>query len=164
MWRWSGIPRCGSTGSSTAFRQTTTDDTTTIELPIDGAKELTVAWQPLQAKGAGAAVVHVESSLTTAIADNGVTLHVGLNYRVRQGTIQDFSLEFPAALKLQSLAGADLGGWEMQETPAGRKLRILLRRPVSDQTQAAVTLFLDQKISAEPVALNSGDCANGRHP
>lgn len=140
-------------GSTSAYRRSTDGDATSIELPIDQAGELTVAWQPPQAKGGGAAVVHVESATAVSIRDAGVTLSVGLNYRVRQGTIQDVRFAFPSSLKLQNVAGPDLGGWELQETPDGRSLRILFRRAVNDQTQLGVTLFLDQNVDDEPATV-----------
>lgn len=136
-------------GSSSLFRRVTQDNLSTIEFPVDQAGDTTVSWQPPQAKGGGAAVVHVDSATGATIGDAGVTVAVGLNYRVRQGTLQDVSLAFPARLKLQSITGPDVGGWELQETPDSRKLRVLFRRPVTDQTPFFVTLFLDQRISQE---------------
>ncbi len=140
-------------GSSTIYRRVTAGETTTVELPVDQAGDLTVAWQPPQAKGGGAAVVHVESVTAASIRDAGVTLSVGLNYRVRQGTIQDVRFAFPGSLKLQNVSGPDIGGWELQETPTGRELKILFRRAVNDQTQLGITLFLDQKIGDVPETL-----------
>lgn len=137
-------------GSSTVYRRVATEETTSVELPVDQAGDLTVAWQPPQAKGGGAAVVHVESVTAAAIRDAGVTLSVGLNYRVRQGTIQDVRFAFPASLKLQTVNGPDIGGWELKETPEGRELRILFRRAVNDQTQLGINLFLDQKVGNAP--------------
>ena len=134
-------------GSTSVYRKVTKDDVASIEVPIDRAGELTVAWQPPQALGNGLATIHVDSATGVAIHDAGVTMTVGLNYRVRQGTIQDVRFLFPKELKLQAVAGDDLGGWELQETPEGRVLRVMFRRAVTDQTQLRVTLFAAQLLT-----------------
>ncbi|MEI8380484.1 MAG: hypothetical protein WCJ09_10160 [Planctomycetota bacterium] len=136
-------------GSSTVFRRVTQGESQTIEIPVDKGGDLAFAWQPEQAKGAAAAVVHVDSVQAITVTDSGVRASTGFQYRVRQGGIADVTLSLPAAFRLQAVNGADVGGWELQGEGDARKLRVIFRRNVNDVTQMTVEAFLDAKIGTE---------------
>lgn len=136
-------------GSSTVFRRVTQGESQSIEIPVDKGGDLAFAWQPEQAKGAAAAVVHVDSVQAITVTDSGVRASTGFQYRVRQGGIADVTLSLPAAFRLQAVNGADVGGWELQGEGDARKLRVIFRRNVNDVTQMTVEAFLDAKIGTE---------------
>lgn len=136
-------------GSSTVFRRVTQGESQSIEIPVDKGGDLAFAWQPEQAKGAAAAVVHVDSVQAITVTDSGVRASTGFQYRVRQGGIADVTLSLPAAFRLQAVNGADVGGWELQGEGDARKLRVIFRRNVNDVTQMTVETFLDAKIGTE---------------
>ena len=140
-------------GSSTIFRRVTQDDVQTIEIPVDKGGELSIAWQPEQARGAAAAVVHVDSVQAITVTDSGVRASTGFQYRVRQGGIADVTLSLPATFRLQAVNGADVGGWELQGEGEARKLRVIFRRNVSDATQMTIEAFLDVRVGTEPTSL-----------
>lgn len=141
-------------GSSTIFRRVTTGDVQTIEVPVDKGGDLTMAWQPEQAKGAAAAVVHVDSVQAVTLTDAGIRVSTGFQYRVRQGSVADVTLSLPATYRLQAVNGSDVGGWELQGEGDARKLRIIFRRNVSDTTQFTVEAFLDTRVGAEAVVVD----------
>ena len=124
-----------------------------IELPIDKGGDIAIAWQPEQAKGAAAAVVHVDSVQAITLTDAGTAVSNGYQYRVRQGSIADVSFALPESLKLQAVNGPDVGGWELQGEGAARKLRVIFRRNVTDTTKLTVEVFLDVKVGTQPTTI-----------
>ena len=141
-------------GSSTIFRRVTQDDLQSLEVPIDKGGEVAIAWQPQQAIGAAAAVVHVDSVEAITLTDAGAAVSHGFAYRVRQGGIADTSFTLPDTLRLQAVNGPDVGGWELQGEGAARKLRVIFRRNVTDQTRLTIETFLDVKIGTESTVIS----------
>ncbi len=125
-----------------------------IELPIDKGGDTVLAWQPEQAKGAAAAVVHVDSVQAITLTDAGTAVSNGYQYRVRQGSITDVSFALPESLKLQAVNGPDVGGWELQGEGAARKLRVIFRRNVTDTTKLTVEAFLNVKVGTQPTTID----------
>ena len=136
-------------GSSTIFRRVAHDDSQTLEFPIDKGGDVVVAWQPQQAQGAATAVVHVDSVEAVTLTDAGASVSHGFSYRVRQGGIADTSFTLPQTLRLQAVSGPDVGGWELQGDGPNRKLRVIFRRNVTDQTRLTIETFLDAKVGTE---------------
>ncbi len=125
-----------------------------IELPIDKGGDVSIAWQPEQAKGAAAAVVHVDSVQAVTLTDAGTAVSNGYQYRVRQGSIADVSFALPESLRLQAVNGPDVGGWELQGEGAARKLRVIFRRNVTDATKLTVEAFLDVKVGTQATVID----------
>lgn len=140
-------------GSSTVFRLVAQDELKVIELPIDKGGDIAVSWQPEQAQGAAAAVIHVDSVEAVTLTDAGINVSHGFSYRIRQGSVADTSFTMPDTLRLQSISGPDMGGWELQGEGASRKLRVIFRRNVSDQTRLTIEAFLDIKIDTDSQAI-----------
>lgn len=141
-------------GSSTVYRRVTQDDVQSIEFPIDKGGDLSIVWQPEQAKGAAAAVVHVDSAQAITLTDAGIRVSTGFQYRVRQGGIGDVTFSLPAKLRLQAVNGADVGGWELQGEGDDRKLRVIFRRSVTDSTQLTIETFLDERVHGDAVVVD----------
>ncbi len=125
-----------------------------IDLPIDKGGDVAIAWQPEQAKGAAAAVVHVDSVQAVTLTDAGTAVSNGYQYRVRQGSIADVSFALSESLRLQAVNGPDVGGWELQGEGAARKLRVIFRRNVTDTTKLTVEAFLDVKVGTQPTNID----------
>ena len=140
-------------GSSTIFRRVTQDETQSVEFPVDNGGNIAVSWQPQQAQGAAAAVVHVDSVEAVTLTDAGTTVSHGFAYRIRQGGIADTSFLLPETLRLQAVSGPDVGGWEIQGEGAARKLRVIFRRNVTDQTRVTIETFLDAKVGTESMTV-----------
>ncbi|WP_397568518.1 hypothetical protein [Schlesneria sp. T3-172] len=141
-------------GSSTIFRLVNQDDRNVMELPIDKGGELAISWQPQQAQGTASAVVHVDSVEAMTISDAGVHLGYGFAIRVRQGGIADTTFDLPESLKLQAVNGPDVGGWEIQGDGDNRKLRVIFRRNVTDQTQVSIETFFNRKVDVAAVSIS----------
>ena len=140
-------------GSSTVFRRVTQGDVQSIEVPVDKGGDLAISWQPEQAKGAAAAVVHVDSVQAVTLTDAGIRVSTGFQYRVRQGSVADVTFSLPATYRLQAVNGSDVGGWELQGEGEARKLRVIFRRNITDTTQLTVEAFLDSKVGVEATVI-----------
>jgi len=141
-------------GSTTVFRRVVQGELAIVEMPIDKGGDLVVGWQPEQARGAAAAVIHVDSVQAVILTDAGVRISAGYLYRVRQGSIADVTLTLPGTVRLQAVTGPDVGGWELQGDGDARKLRIIFRRNVTDTTQLTVEAFVDSRVGAEATTLS----------
>ncbi|WP_010583396.1 hypothetical protein [Schlesneria paludicola] len=140
-------------GSSTVFRRVTQDATQLIELPIDKGGDLAISWQPEQSHDAAAAVIQVDSVQTIALTDAGCAVSQAMSYRIRQGGVADLSVNLPEPLRLQSVSGPDVGGWELIGEGATRKLRIIFRRQITDQTRVTIDAFFDAKVLEPATAI-----------
>ncbi|MBS0205034.1 MAG: hypothetical protein JSS49_19170 [Planctomycetes bacterium] len=141
-------------GSSTVFRRVTQADVQSIEVPIDKGGDLTIAWQPEQAKGVAAAVIHVDSVQAVTLTDAGIRVSTGFQYRIRQGGVADVAFSLPATYRLQAVNGSDVGGWELQGEGDARQLRVIFRRNITDTTQLTVEAFLDSKVGVETTVID----------
>lgn len=146
-------------GSTTAYRRMTEAEKQRIELPIDRGGDLQISWQPEQNREGGAAVVHVESVTAVSVADAGVTVSAGFKYRVRQGIVRDLAFALPEGVKLQGVAGPDVGGWELVGDGAQRRLRVFLRRNVGDATELTIDTYLPHQVQATPSSLTIAEIA-----
>lgn len=140
-------------GSSTIYRLANQGESQVVEFPIDHGGDVAVSWQPQQSQGATAAVIHVDSVEAVTLTDAGISVSHGFSYRIRQGSVADTSFTIPESLRLQAITGPDVGGWELQGEGAARKLRVIFRRNVSDQTRLTIETFLDIKIDSESQAI-----------
>jgi hypothetical protein len=136
-------------GSSTIFRRVDDGDVQAIELPVDKGGDLAISWQPEQAQGAAAAVVHVDSAQAVTLTDAGIRVSSGFQYRIRQGGVADVTFSLPATYRLQAVNGSDVGGWELQGEGDARKLRIIFRRNIIDTTQLTIETFLETQVGVE---------------
>ncbi|MBC7818125.1 MAG: hypothetical protein IAG10_14645, partial [Planctomycetaceae bacterium] len=124
-----------------------------FEVPISAGGDIRLAWQPKQAAGAVDAIVQSDSATAVQVEDAGVRIESGWLFKVPRGAINDVSFSLPKELKVRSISGPDVGGWELGENVDGRVLRVFLRRAVNDQTSLAFELFLETHIADEPVAI-----------
>lgn len=146
-------------GSTTIFRRVTQANSQSVEIPVDRGGDIAIAWQPQLSQGAAAAVVHVDSVEAFTLTDAGAAVSHGFAYHVRQGGISDVSFTLPDTLKLQAVKGPDVGGWELQGEQGARKLRVIFRRNVTDQTRLTIETFLDVKVSSEAAVISAPQVA-----
>ncbi len=134
-------------------RPTVGGEVTYYEVPVSAGGNVRLAWQPKQAVGAVDAIVQADSATAVQVEDAGVRIVSGWQFKVPRGSINDLSFSLPKELRVRSIGGADVGGWELNENDDGRALRVFLRRAVSDQTALAFELFMEAKIAGEPVSI-----------
>ncbi len=140
-------------GSSTVFRRVTQGDLQSIDLPIDKGGEITIVWQPPQARDVMESVVQADSALAMTVNDAGGLISQGFVFRVRQGGLVEASFELPETLRLQSVGGADVGGWEIQGAGTGRRLRVIFRRKIADETRLTINMFLELNVGASSLTI-----------
>ena len=124
-----------------------------FEVPISAGGDVRFAWQPKQAAGAVDAIVQSDSATAVGVEDAGIRISSGWSFKVPRGAINDLSFSLPKELKVRSISGPDVGGWELGENVDGRALRVFLRRAVSDQTSLAFELFLETRVADEAVLI-----------
>ncbi|MFM9962695.1 MAG: hypothetical protein ACKV2Q_15905 [Planctomycetaceae bacterium] len=124
-----------------------------FEVPISSGGDIRLAWQPKQAAGAVDAIVQSDSATAVRVEDAGVRIESSWLFKVPRGAINDVSFSLPKELKVRSISGPDVGGWELGENVDGRVLRVFLRRAVGDQTSLAFELFLETRVADEPVTI-----------
>ena len=132
-------------GSSTAFRVTSRDQASIIEVPIDGGGLLSVAWQPKQTRGAVDGIIHVESAMAALIDDAGIRMRTSHHFNVPQGSMSDAEFTLPENVNVQAIVGPDVGGWQLNEE-GQRSIRVFFRRAIEDQTSLSFDLYADQKL------------------
>jgi len=124
-------------GRSTGFRQAGR----TVSVPIALASTLRLQWLPARQKAVGDVLYHADTTSALAIEDSGLLLRTAVNVAVRQGEISDLEVSIPDGYSLQTVTGADLAGWSIQDTDNGRSIRVPLRRAVADNTQIVFQMF-----------------------
>lgn len=105
-----------------------------VEVATDRGGQLTMSWQPAAARGAVDSVVIANGSSTVFFADSGIKWVAGYDVDIRQGSMSDITFTLPEPLKIQGIAGADVGGWEVVGNGVARTVRVFLRRKVEDKT------------------------------
>ncbi len=128
-------------------------DNNYFEVPISAGGDVRLAWQPKQAAGAVDAIVQADSTTAVGVEDAGVRIASGWAFKVPRGAINDLSFSLPKELKVRSISGPDVGGWELGENVDGRVLRVFLRRAVNDQTSLTFDLFVETRVGDEPVSI-----------
>ena len=129
------------------------DERAYYEVPVSAGGDVRLAWQPKQAIRAVDAIVQADSTTAVQVEDAGVRIVSGWQFKVPRGSINDVAYSLPKELRVRSISGPDVGGWELNENADGRVLRVFLRRAVSDQTALAFELFMEAQIASEPVSI-----------
>lgn len=142
------------TGTRASYRKQTTGKKTALELPVDQGGEIQIAWRPAEERGAIQGIVHCQSTQATIIQDAGLELQSMHQYRIRQGQINQASLKISEDLRIQSINGPDVGGWEIVGTGEARRIKIFLRRDVKETTMVNVVAFQPLSIGKQSRAVN----------
>lgn len=129
------------TGTRASYRKQTLSGKTTLELPIDQGGDLQISWRPAEERGAIQGILQCKSTLATIIQDAGLVLQSEHDYRIRQGEMNQASLKISEGLRIQSISGPDVGGWEMVGTGEERRIKVFLRRDIKDTTKINVVAF-----------------------
>tara|TARA_R110002095_G_scaffold81637_1_gene70947 strand:- start:112708 stop:120618 length:7911 start_codon:yes stop_codon:yes gene_type:complete len=142
------------TGTKASYRKQTAGEKATLELPVDQGGEIQIAWRPAEERGAIQGIVHCQSTQATIIQDAGMELQSTHQYRIRQGQINQASLKISEDLRIQSITGPDIGGWEIVGTGEARRIKIFLRRDVKETTTVNVVAFQPLSIGKQARAVN----------
>jgi hypothetical protein len=124
-------------GRSSGFRR----DGRTVIVPIAAASTLRLQWLPTQQQAAGDTLFHAETISAISVQDSGLFLRTTVDLTVRQGEISELEITLPDGFSPQTVSGEDLAGWSIEETDAGRIIRIPLRRNVTDRTAVTFRMF-----------------------
>lgn len=137
------------TGTRATYRRQTSDNKATLELPVDQGGEIQISWRPAEERGAIQGIVHCQTTQAVLIQDAGLKLQSTHEYRIRQGQINQASIKIPEDLRVQSITGPDVGGWEIVGTGEDRRIKIFLRRDVKDSTSVNVVAYQPLSVSKQ---------------
>ncbi len=126
----------------------------TVELAVDQGGDVTIAWQPRTMRGDTSAIVQLESATALNIDDAGLHLGMGLQYRVRQGQINEVTFTLPDGLSVQQIGGPDVGGWELGDDAGARTLTVFMRRAIDSETQLTLDFYKPLGVSDEAAAFS----------
>ena len=153
-----GLPDATSevsiTGTRSTYRKQTAAGKSTLELPVDQGGQLQISWRQAEERGAIQGIVHCDTSLSAVVQDAGLRLHSLHQYQVRQGTINQALLKVPGDIRIQSVTGPDVGGWEMVGTGDDRRIKVFLRRDIKDGTRVKVEAFQSLSVGKQNRSLN----------
>ena len=143
-------------GSTSAYRKVAKTDNTaaSIVVPVGSGQPLTIAWRPPQQQGMVDAIVHVDTATTVQLDDRGISEASRFSISVPQGTVADLSFAVPEGLKVRSLSGPQLSGWESNEVDGQRRLRVFFNPPVSGQTHVDAQLFVDESVTEDETTIS----------
>lgn len=142
------------TGTRSTYRKQTAAGKSTLELPVDQGGQLQISWRQAEERGAIQGIVHCDTSLSAVVQDAGLRLHSLHQYQVRQGTINQALLKVPGDIRIQSVTGPDVGGWEMVGTGDDRRIKVFLRRDIKDGTRVKVEAFQSLSVGKQNRSLN----------
>ncbi|WP_145231856.1 hypothetical protein [Gimesia algae] len=129
------------TGIRTTYRKVRTADKATLELPIDQGGDIQIAWRPAEERGAIQGIVQCQTTQAVLLQDAGVQLQSKHHYRVRQGQINQATLKISEDLRVQSITGPDVGGWEIMGSGEARQIKVFLRRDIKETTSIKLIAF-----------------------
>ncbi len=121
----------------TPYQLVTKQQKTYAEVVVSSGGEFSFSWQP-KVSTTQMRFLSCESAREVFIRDTGAELRYAFQFNIAQGTFSEVELQLPEAVKLKSLAGDDLAGWQMQQN--GR-LRILFKRAIDRRTLLTLSLF-----------------------
>lgn len=142
------------TGTRATYRKQTTGDKTSLELPVDQGGQLQISWRQAEERGAIQGIVHCDTSLSAVVQDAGLRLHSTHQYQVRQGTINQALFKVPEDIRIQSVSGPDVGGWELVGTGEDRRIKVFLRRDIKDATQVKLVAFQSLSVGSQSRTLS----------
>ncbi|QDT30116.1 hypothetical protein Enr10x_54760 [Gimesia panareensis] len=153
-----GLPEASSqvsvTGTRATYRKQTVAGKTTLELPIDQGGYLQISWRPAEERGAIQGIIHCDTNLSAIVQDAGLRLHSVHQYHVRQGTINQALLKVPEDIRIQSVTGPDVGGWEIVGTGEERRIKVFFRRDIKDTTQISLMAFQSLSVGKQNRSLS----------
>lgn len=115
------------------------------EIPVSQGGTIQVGWEPKLKTNGGLSFVNAEGFNIISLDDRGLQLEIGHSLKVRQGVITEVRYSLPESVRLQSISGPDVGGWQLE----GNELKVLLRRKVDDESTVVLRAYMAVTISSE---------------
>ncbi len=86
-----------------------------LALPIGGAGDLTIRWQPRRQDAPANQLVSVDQAVLVDVQDSGIHLRSTFHYRVAQGAVRSLELRVPAGIAVRAVSGNDVADWSVEE-------------------------------------------------
>ncbi len=114
-----------------------------VEFAIAAGGKITLAWQPRVASSR-LEFLSCDSAREVLLGDRGAELQYVYDFRIAQGSFSEVRFQLPEGIKLKTLLGNDLAGWQLVDE---NQLRVLLKKPVEDRTRLTLTFFTPLEIT-----------------
>jgi hypothetical protein len=121
-----------------------------LVLPVGGAAEVVVRWQPRRGELSETRLVSADQTVLVDIQDSGVHLRSQVHYRIAQGSLRKLELRVPRGVAIRSVVGADIADWsvvrdlpaEDAESSGEGRLEIALKTDVRTGTDIEIGAYL----------------------
>jgi hypothetical protein len=152
--------------SNTTHIQQVAAKNPSVSVPIGGAGDLTIRWQPRRGDAPATRLLSADQTIFVDIKDSGIHLRSKLHYRVAQGSVRKLQLRVPPQIGIRSVSGADVADWSLvqnvqggAERDAGEldglRLEIALKSEVRTGTDIEIDTFLLGRESLGVVSVQS---------
>ena len=118
-----------------------------VGVPLGGAGELSIRWQPQRVEARTGQLVSVDQALLVEVLDSGVHYHGTFHYRVQQGSLNEVQLRIPPELAVRRVEGVGVADWSIETDPTtgpdpgAERLVISLKTEVTTGTDVDVHCF-----------------------
>jgi len=136
---------------------------TRLQAFLGSAKEVRLSWKPkTEAAPELKPVVICEQFHNIQIEEALVNYNVRLDYTIRRGSVDSFTIRLPAALRVTDVSAANIAGWDIKkadtslQTQTDQTLTVKLFAPVTDKLTLEIKMerFLQEaktRISLVPI-------------
>ncbi len=130
------------------FELTERENATFAEFAIGPGGDWQIAWQP-QVSSTRLEFLSCDSAREVLVRDRGAELQYVFDYRIAQGSFSEVRFQLPEGVKMKTLSGPDLAGWQLEPD---NRLRVLLKAAIEERTRLTLTFFVPLDIAAEEVS------------
>lgn len=132
-------------GSSQGFRRSAADNgQTQLLIPVSAGGQLTLSWRPQQQMVDVEAFIQADSFTGVMMTDTGLQLRMTQQFTVRQGSFTEMVFALPEPLAIRTIAGEDVGGWQIAGAGTERTLTLFFRRKIEQSTSVTLDAILQQ--------------------
>ncbi|MCA9030907.1 MAG: hypothetical protein KDA66_08875, partial [Planctomycetaceae bacterium] len=127
--------------SAGTYRRFSRDGASYIAAPVDAGGAFQIAWNPNRRVADVAGTLQAETTVAAFVDDGGLSVNQSFLITPRQQAFNELTFDLSGKAVVRRIAGADVGGWEINEEQAATQIRVFLRREVDDTTRIDIDLF-----------------------
>ncbi|MEZ5943067.1 MAG: DUF1559 domain-containing protein [Planctomycetaceae bacterium] len=127
--------------SAGTYRRFSRDGANFIAAPVDAGGAFQISWNPNRRVADVAGTLQAETTVAAFVDDGGLSVNQSFLITPRQQAFNELTFDLSGKAVVRRIAGADVGGWEINEEQAATQIRVFLRREVDDTTRIDIDLF-----------------------
>jgi hypothetical protein len=118
------------------------DGKTSVEIPWGNQPKLDLRWQPRVNTSSTQQIIDVDAMTYIRVSEAGISNQSTFKLQVKQGKLQEQEFRIPSGVRIQSIAGTDIGGWQIETVGDHQMVKAYFRREVTDKTDVTLEVFL----------------------